>query len=409
MELSPDKPEALGFDAKRLARITEYLKRCTEEGKAAGFGALIARRGRIAYEAYLGKADIESAASIDPSTIYRIYSMSKPITCTAALSLWEEGAFGLLDPIEAYLPEFAKPRVLTSYLGGKAESEPAQSSVTLWNLFTHTAGIPYGTGESAIDQLYADERRSFEREHPNATTKDIVELIASLPLAFNPGTGWKYGFAHDILGRFIEVITGKPFGKFLTERIFEPLGMRDTGFWVPTQKIDRLASLYDVGPGGKLARAAHHEDRAASPPFESGGGGMVSTVGDYARFCQMLLSTASGARQSAGRLSDDEKILSPQTVRLMATSQLSPAAQAHFDMGNKIGYGYGLGVRVMINPSSGGRLGSLGEFGWDGAASTWMCVDPAEDLIAVLMLQLRPYASYGIADRFHRMMYAALG
>jgi len=398
MDFGHDTPANLGFDAKRLERITSYLSRCVDEGKAAGFGALIARRGKVAYEQYVGFKNLESKAPVDASTIFRIYSMSKPITCAAALSLWEEGAFGLMDPVKEYLPEFSNTQVLTSYDGSKLQTRPAALPLTIWNLFTHTAGIPYGTGGTVTDRYYADARKRLEAERPNGTTREVIEFIASLPLAFDPGTGWLYGFAHDIVGRLVEVLSGEKLSAFLQKRIFEPLGMKDTAFWAPKEKIDRLASIYDRGPGDRLVQSEKNEVRAAPPAFESGGSALLSTVGDYAKFCQMLLGPTRGA----------EKVLSPATIRLMATPQLSESAQADFAAGSKPGYGYGLGVRVMTNPARGGRLGSLGEFGWDGAASTWMCVDPSQELIAVLMLQLRPYASHGIADRFQRMLYAAL-
>jgi CubicO group peptidase (beta-lactamase class C family) len=399
VENAAPRPHEAGFDTGRLGRLTEYLSGLVGDGKIAGVSALVVRDSEVAFRECIGFSDLETRSPVRTDTIYRIYSMSKPITCAAALRLWERGLFGLDDPVDSYIPAFLSARVLVPSTTGESVTVPAVQRMTIRHLFTHTSGIIYPSPESEIGRVWDAAFQKFTRENPRATTRDVIDATASLPLAFEPGSHWAYGFSHDVLGRLIEILSGKALGACLHDEIFAPLQMVDTGFSAPAGSAARVASLYEAVPGGRTKLVSRSGDVTSPPSFESGGGGLLSTLGDYARFCQALL--VPGSLSTA--------ILSPRTIALMARDQLAASQRADFSWDTQRGYGYGLGVRVMVDLARGGRLGSVGEFGWDGKASTWMCVDPAERMVAVLMLQLIPPGSYSIAEKFQRMMYAAMG
>lgn len=401
-DAKPD-PQKAGFDAPRLGRITQYLSRLVGEGKIAGAAALVIHDSEVAYREYVGFMDVEAKTPIKADTIYRVFSMSKPITCAAALGLWERGLFGLDDPLDSYLPAFRSARVFVSAKNGRVVTTPARQRLTIRHLFTHTSGMIYPSPDTEIGRIWDAAFQKTRGDKPGATTGDVVEATASLPLAFEPGSRWAYGFSHDVLGGLVEVLSGKSLGSYLHDEIFAPLQMTDTGFFAAAENAGRIATLYEVNPAGGMKVVSRSEDVTSVPAFESGGAGLVSTLGDYTRFCLALLgSKALSGASSVGA------ILSPRTIAMMATDQLTPSQRPDFSWDTQRGYGFGLGVRVMIDPARGGRLGSVGEFGWDGKASTWMCVDPAQRLVAVLMLQLIPNGSYSIAERFQRMMYAAM-
>lgn len=403
IENAKQDPQKAGFDAPRLGRITRYLSRLVEEGKIAGAAALVMRDCEVAYRGYIGFMDAEAKTPITARTIYRIFSMSKPVTCAAAFSLWERGLFGLDDPLDSYIPAFRSAQVFVSSEKGKVVTTPVRQRLTIRHLFTHTSGMIYPSQDTEIGKIWDAALQKLTGVKPRATTGDFIDAAASLPLAFEPGSHWAYGVSHDVLGRLVEILSGKSLGAYLRDEIFAPLQMTDTGFFTTAENADRVATLYEVNPPGGLKVVSRSEDVTSAPVFESGGGGLVSTLGDYARFCLALL----GSQAPAGAASA-APILSPRTIAMMAHDQLTPSQRADYSWDTQRGYGYGLGVRVMIDPARGGRLGSVGEFGWDGKASTWMCVDPAERLVAVLMLQLIPNGSYFIAERFQRMMYAAM-
>ncbi|MGA2641972.1 MAG: serine hydrolase domain-containing protein [Spirochaetia bacterium] len=392
-------PQKAGFDAGRLGRLSQFLDKLVGEGKIAGAAAMVVRDSEVAFREYVGFADAHARNPLRADTLYRLFSMSKPITCAAALGLWERGLYGLDDPVDSYIPAFRSARVLVSSEKGEVITTPVQQRLTIRHLFTHTSGIVYPSADSEIGKIWEAELQKRMRENPRATTGEVIDGLASLPLAFEPGSHWAYGFSHDVLGRLVEVLSRKSLGSYFQEEIFAPLEMPDTGFFAPAGSADRVASLYEADPAGGMKRVSGSEDVMSPPTFESGGAGLVGTMGDYARFCLALLSGTEGA---AGA------ILSPRTIAMMATDQLTPSQRPDFSWDTQRGYGYGLGVRVMVDPARGGRLGSVGEFGWDGKASTWMCVDPAERLIAVLMLQLVPNGTYSISERFQRLMYSAM-
>lgn len=387
----------LGFSETSLSHITGVMQGFIDRGEAAGLNLLIARRGVPVYEACLGLADIEAGKPMTPETIFRIYSMSKPVTVVATLILYERGYFSLDDPVSRFLPAFGEQKVLAPDPAAQPGTIPAGRAVTLRHLLTMTSGIPYPGQGSEIERIYQQAFDQAEAGGKDVSLAETVDLIASLPLAFTPGTQWLYGLSHDVLGRVVEVVSGKALDRFLAEEIFAPLGMADTGFFVPKEKTMRLAAAYGPGENGPLTLkdSPKNSRYLKPPPCLSGGGGLVSTIGDYARFAGMLLY---GGEYGGVR------ILGRRTVRLMTADHLG-AGLAGWEIP---GYTYGLGVRVMKDPAAAGFGGSVGEFGWAGYASTWFCVDPAADLVAILMAQYIPDGTYPYAERFRNMLYAAL-
>ncbi|MBN1400485.1 MAG: serine hydrolase [Anaerolineae bacterium] len=394
-------PERVGLSSERLGRIAPIMQGYVDRGQVAGLSTLVARHGQIAHMECFGQADIARGRPVTPDTIYRIYSMSKPITAVAALTLYERGLYTLYDPISAYIPSFKDGQVLVSLSAdGQPQTVPVEREITIKDLFRHTSGLVSGNGERDIDKVYQRAAAPLRERAELPTTAEFMDGLARLPLAFQPGQEYFYGYSNDVLGRLIEVLTGMRFSEFLQRELFEPLGMTDTAFWVPEEKRERFAALYRMDQGLELEASPGARRYDRPPAFESGGGGLASTLGDYARFAQMLVN--------GGEL-DGVRILGRKTVQLMGTNHLEPQQQACFDARmNKRGYGYGLGVRVMHDLSKAATAGSLGEFGWDGAASTWFCVDPVEDLIAVHMIQMMPFAYYPIMLQFQALVYQAL-
>ncbi len=401
--------ENTGFSPERLGRISTLMQRYVDDGKLAGIIATVARRGQTVYLEKFGMMDIEANKPMQFDAIFRIASMTKPITSVAIMTLYEEGYFNLNTPVSEFIPGFKEPRV---YVGeGRDESyywTDADRPITFRHLFTHTAGLSYGWNEEdPVDRQYQKLQRESNLDPAKMTVKDLVEALTELPLAFQPGTRWRYSYAIDVLGYIIEIISGKPLDVFLKERLFEPLGMVDTDFYVPTAKADRLCALYghpdNVSTLQRIESSPIHSNIFQKPSFLSGGGGLVSTVHDYARFAQMLVN--------GGEL-DGERILSPTTVALYSINHMPEAALPYgFAEGEDLyhwGYGYSLGTRVLMDVSKTGLPGSVGEFGWDGAFSTYFWVDPKEALYGLLMLQHQPNAYYPIAPQFKQLTYQAL-
>jgi CubicO group peptidase (beta-lactamase class C family) len=400
--------ENAGFSPARLKRIDTLMQRYVDDGKLAGIIAAVARRGQTAYLEKFGMMDIEANKPMQFDAIFRIASMTKPVTSVATMMLYEEGHFHLNTPIAEFIPGFKDVKV---FVGEGANDSyywtDLDRPITFRHLFTHTAGLSYGWNENdPVDRQYQKAQREAGVDPRQATLKDMVEGLTTLPLAFQPGTKWRYSLAIDVLGYLVEVISGKPLDEFLKERLFEPLGMVDTDFYVPEAKVDRLCALYGHPNGAeKLQRidTSAHGQQFQKPAFLSGGGGLVSTVHDYARFAQML---ANG-----GEL-DGARILSPTTVALYSINHMPEAALPYgFAEGEDLyhwGYGYSLGTRVLMDVSKSGIAGSVGEFGWDGAFSTYVWIDPKEALYGVLMLQHSPNAYYPIAPQFKQLTYQAL-
>ncbi|MGE0665189.1 MAG: serine hydrolase domain-containing protein [Sphingomonadales bacterium] len=393
-------PESLGFSPERLKRVDALMQRYVDEKKMAGMTIAIARDGKVAYLRSAGMADIAAKRPMQGDTIARYYSMTKPITAVAALMLVEEGKLRLDDELTDYLPEFKDVKV---YAGKNADGtmklEAPAKPIRVRDLFTHTSGFTYADMGDQTPVGGAYEKADLMR--PDRTLEDFSKLVATLPLRVQPQTDYTYGVSTDILGRVIEVVSGQPFDVYLKERIFGPLGMTDTDFTVPPDKLDRFAEIYEMAPGGGIEPDKDDDPRIRfrqGAKFHSGGGGLVSTVGDYLRFCQMLLN--------GGEL-DGVRILSPKTIELMTAPQLDDDQLAFM---NKFmpGYNTGLGVAVLTDLGRSQLPGSIGEYNWAGAASTVFFIDPREKVIAILITQLFPGLRYPVREELKALTYQAL-
>jgi CubicO group peptidase (beta-lactamase class C family) len=374
---------------------------------------MIARRGEIVYEECLGQIDRESERPMRPDTIFRIFSMTKPIVCTALMTLYERGLFQLNQSVASFIPAFNNLKVYA----GEGESGPILDNlmqpVTMRHLLTHTSGITYHWLEyGRVEAMYREANLS-----ENVPLDEFVDRLLQMPLAFQPGTAWRYGYSHDVVARLVEVISGRPLDEYLQETIFEPLGMVDTGYWVAAENHDRFATMYGsvnvLEPNTTLTRwfgeammGASRYLAGATDCLESsrhnvfrGGHGLVSTAADYMRFAQMLLN--------GGEL-NGRRILSRKTLQYMTTNHLA-AKLLPYELGGvpSLGQGYGLGFRVMMDLGQSETIGSVGEFGWGGAASTTFWVDPTEELVGVMMSQYQPPVHLLTPD-FKVMAYQAI-
>jgi len=379
-------PESQGMSTARLERMHAGLQRFVDEGKHSGLVWLLARGGRVVDFGAYGRRDIEADQPMEKDTIVRIYSMSKILTTVAVMILYEEGRFELDDPIGNYLPELAHMKVL---VGGTAEKPllaDARTPITIEHLLTHTSGFTYD-GDSGVGKLNRDAK-IWE----SASLEEFVHRLAAVPLAHEPGERFTYGVSIDVLGALVEKLSGWSLPAFVEERICGPLEMRDTGFGVPEAKRARLAKVYELGPDHRLrAETKITGEVVVTPKLASGGGGMYSTAGDYARFMQMLLN--------GGQL-EGVHVLSRKTVELMMANHL-----AHPE---KPSDGFGLGGAVRLELASGRRLGSVGEFGWNGMATTYARMDPKEKMVLILLAQHLPYNEHGIFERFSTLAYQAI-
>ena len=386
-----NKPEDVGFSSERLKRVTDAFQSEVDKGAIPGAVVLIARNGKIAYLEAFGFQNRENKEPMKTDAIFRIASMSKPITSVAAMMLVEEGKIQLLDPVSHYLPEFKGVQVGIEKLNtttGNSEliGEPPRQEMTIQDLLRHTSGLTYGIfGKSLVKQSY-NEANLFDR---NQTLAEFVSKIAKLPLAYHPGTTWEYSHSTDVLGRIVEVVSGVTLDQFVADRIAKPLGLSDTGFYVPAEKLDRLAETQIDPTTGKRWPTFDVTNR---PNWLAGGSGMVSTASDYVRFAQMLLN--------GGEL-DQVRLLSPRTVSFMTSDHLwpgiafSPVTLNLFEpLGiaptPKVGQGFGLGFVVRMQEGRNPMPGSPGEYFWAGIWGTAFWVDPKEKLITVLMMQAAP-------------------
>ncbi|MFO1372834.1 MAG: serine hydrolase domain-containing protein, partial [Candidatus Competibacteraceae bacterium] len=368
---------------------------------------LVSRAGKIVHLSTYGQRDLESGAPVELDTIFRIYSMTKPITSVAAMMLYEEGAFELKDPVSRFIPAFENMRVYRSGSALKPVTVPATGPVRIWHLLTHTAGLTYGFHNAhPVDALY--RAAGFDWETPEgADLATCCDAWASFPLLFQPGAEWNYSVATNVLGRVVEIASGLTLDQFFAERIFKPLGMTDTGFWVPEGDVERLAALYTPQPD--TLRAVRYDVMGNTvlrrPACLRGDGGLVSTAADYHRFNQMLLR--------GGEL-DGVRLLSNRTLRYMTQNHLPGGvdlekfgrllfAETTFD-----GVGFGLGFSVVMDPVANKVLVSQGEFSWGGAASTAFWVDPAEEITALFLTQLLPSSAYPLRPQFRQLVYQAL-
>ncbi len=404
-------PAEVGLDADRLNRIGRRLARYVDEGLLPGWLVAVSRHGRLAYLATHGSRDTEAALPVELDTLWRIYSMTKPITSVAAMMLYEEGALELTDPVRRYIPSFGDMRVYSGGSDLRPVTTPATEPVRIWHLLTHTAGLTYGFHRvHPADALH--RAAGFEWGTPPGTDlARACDIWAGIPLLFQPGAEWNYSVATDVLGRVIEVVSGQPLDEFFDARILGPLGMTDTGFYAPPEQLPRLAALYTRGADGKAARIDSLGERArVKPDMLSGGGGLVSTAGDYHRFTQLLLHRADSP---AGEL-DGVRLLSPRTVSYMARNQL-PGGVDLETFGRPLfaeapfrGVGFGLGLAVVVDPVPGKVVCSAGELSWGGAASTSFWIDPAEELTALFFTQLLPSSSYPLRPLLRQLVYQSL-
>lgn len=393
------QPETQGFSSQRLARIGVMIDAYVAAEKLAGVISLVARRGHVLHFQTSGLAVRETSTPMREDTIVRIYSMTKPITSVAVLMLMEEGRLRLADPVAAYIPAFKDVKVLdTSVDSGVRYSAPVRPP-TIRDLLTHTAGLSYGFDEGVyIDQLYQQHVWKVWNETPDTVSLDwLVQTLGKLPLASQPGAKFRYSMATDVLGGIVQVVSGEPFDHFLRQRIFAPLGMVDTDFYVPAQKLPRFAATYGPGEQGglKLVDGVETSNYTRPPLSPSGGGGLVSTTGDYLRFAQLLLNR--------GEL-DGVRLLGPKTVALMTANHLPPGVHPFDDPAA----GFGLGVSVLTDLGQSNVLGSVGNYGWGGAANTNFWIDPQEELIGILMLQYMPSDTYPVVSDFRNLVYQAL-
>jgi len=406
------EPAEVGFDAARLDRLDRHFARYVDQGKLAGWLLTVARHGKLAHVSSHGQRDVEAGLPVEPDTLWRIYSMTKPITSVAVMMLYEEGAFQLTDPVAQYIPSFADVRVFAGGSDINYKTVPAIEPIRIWHLLSHTSGLTYGfIRNHPVDAIY--RANGFEWGSPRgADLAAICDIFASLPLLFQPGSEWSYSHATDVLGRLVEVVSGQRLDEFFASRIFAPLGMTDTAFWVRPQDASRLAALYNRSPKDGTLATLEAMGKAAlrEPAYLSGGGGLVSTAADYNRFSQMLLHRPSSP---AGEL-DGVRLLSPRTVAYMASNHLPGGADMEafgrplYTETSYDGIGFGLGFAVVIDPVRAKWLGSAGEFHWGGAASTAFWVDPAEGVTAMFFTQLMPSSAYPIRSQLRQLVYQAL-
>lgn len=403
------KPEQVGLSGDRLARITSHLQsRYITPQKIMGCSTLVARKGEIVYRTDLGKMDIERDKDLAADTIFRIYSMSKPITSVALMMLYEQGQFQLADPVFKFIPQW---RDLQVYAGGEYpdfQTSPVERHMTVRDLLSHQAGLTYGfegPEQSPLDTAY--QKLKVSGSGSEDTLQDMVDKMARLPLEYSPGTAWKYSMATDVCGYLVEVLSGMSLAEFFRQNIFEPLGMVDTGFTVPSDQVHRFAANYHRRRDKTLGLEDDPETSHYLQPqtFFSGGGGLVSTMADYYRFCHMLLN--------GGEL-DGCRLLGPRTIALMTRNHLTDArdltqmAQDGFSETTNDGVGFGLGFASVIDPVIAQAIGSTGEYYWGGAASTLFWIDPTEELVVIHMTQLMPSGTFNFRGQLKSIIYPAI-
>jgi CubicO group peptidase (beta-lactamase class C family) len=411
-------PESAGMSRAAFDRIEDHLKRrYIDAGRFPGTQLVVYRRGKLVHSAVQGFADLERKAAMKDNTIFRIYSMTKPITSIAFMMLVEEGRVTLDEPVHKYIPEWKNLGVFQAGIAPAFLTRPPSRPMLIVDLLRHTSGLTYGFQQrSNVDAAYR-EMKIGEVEKAG-TLQSMIEQLAKIPLEFSPGEAWNYSVSTDVIGYLIGMISGKPFEQFLKERIFEPLEMKDTDFFVPPGKANRFAACYSASPQGAMTFHASErkggltlqEDPATSsflspPSFISGGGGLCSTAADYLTFCRALLN---GGELSGNRL------VGPKTLALMTSNHL-PGGRTLPEMSRSLfseatyhGIGFGLGFSVTLDPVQTLIPGSAGEYAWGGAATTSFWIDPAEELVAIFMTQVLPSTAYPIRRELRTMIYAAI-
>ena len=414
---TPDTPESAGMSKAAFDRIENHLKtRYLDSGRFPGTQLLVYRRGRVVHSAVQGFADLERQVPVKDDTIFRIYSMTKPLTSVAFMMLLEEGRVALDEPVHKYIPEWKNLGVFVAGTGPFLTRPPTRP-MQIVDLLRHTSGLTYGFQQrSNVDAAYRDKK--IGEVEKAGTLQTMVEDLAKMPLEFSPGEAWNYSVATDVIGYLVGLISGKPFEQFLKERILNPLGMNDTDFFVPADKAHRFAACYSTDPqGGMTFHATERkssltlqDDPAKSsfltpPSFISGGGGLCSTAGDYLTFCRALLN-----RGELGGV----RLLGPKTLALMTSNHL-PGGRDLPEMSRSLfseaaynGIGFGLGFSVTMDAAKTLIPGSAGEYAWGGAATTSFWIDPAEELIAIFMTQVLPSSAYPLRRELRTMIYAAI-
>ena len=397
------EPESVGMDSRRLDCITPTMQEFVKDDQLPGIMTLVQRHGKVVHLGKFGMMDIAARKPMQEDALFRIYSMTKPIVSVAFMMLYEEGRFSLNDPVSNFLPAFKKTKVYAGSgpLGLKlVDPDP---EITLYHLMTHTAGLSYGWFfDSPVEDLYRQtSRKLFRRDNVLA---DVVDRIAELPLLFQPGTQWRYSVATDVIGRVIEVMSGIGLADFLEQRIFRPLGMSDTGFYVPPDKVNRLAPIYVSDNFHNLVvpepeKVVGVGDVTTSTTCPLGGTGLVSTLADYLAFCNCLINKG---QYDGGRL------LGRKTLEWMTSNHI-PQSMRPLKIGPEVrDHGFGLGFRVKTSLGEARALTSVGEYGWGGLANTYFWIDPAEDFIGLMMTQHIPVLPYPVTERFRNLAYQAI-
>lgn len=397
------KPETVGFSSERLQRLDRALQAYVDNKQIAGLATILARHGKVVHEKAYGYQDLASQTPMKMDTIVRIYSMTKPVTGVAMMMLFEEGKWKPNDPISRHIPEFSNLKVFAGLdANGKPILEAPKHAPTMAELMSHSAGFTYGYfGASPVDKLY-------QQDHPLAkqNLQQAIERLAELPLLYQPGEQWVYSVSVDIQGHIVEKLSGKTLGQFMKERIFDPLGMKDTGFHVPKEKLSRVATIYQGGANG-LSPTPQDPNISVEPSLPQGGGGLYSTAGDYLRFAQMLAN---------GGVLDGKRLLAPSSVELMRTNVLSDEVLASRKYGlpgfyrQSPGTGFGYDFLVVQDPLKIGSTIGQGSYLWYGIAGTWFWIDPTNDLIFISMIQRRGTVpgSPSTEELSHQLVYQAL-
>jgi len=401
MELAPKRA---GFAPERINRITDHLDRnYIAPGKIAGCQTLVARHGHVAYFKSQGLMDRERRKPMTDDTIFRLYSMTKPITSVALMTLFEQGHFQLNDPVSRFIPSWRDQKVWVSGEGGSMETVAPARPMTMRHVLSHTGGLTYGATNHPVDRAY---REAGVGRGTGETLSGFADKLAKVPLRYQPGERWMYSLSTDVCGYLVEAISGKTFDKYLQETIFDPLDMKDTSFMVAPRKADRFAANYErqADKSLKLIDDPERSNYLKQPTFFSGGGGLTGTTADYLRFCEML--------RRGGEL-DGVRILGPRTIELMHLNHLaggkdlSGMAIGAFSETAYEGVGFGLGFAMTLGQVEAGALGG-GDYYWGGAASTIFWVDPKEDMVVIFMTQLMPSATFNFRGQLRNIIYSAI-
>jgi CubicO group peptidase (beta-lactamase class C family) len=401
--------KAAGMDPVVLERIDEHLNRSyIEPGKIAGCLTVVARRGHVAHFSPLGLADRERKVPVSDETIWRIYSMTKPITGVALMTLYERGYFQLSDPVHRFIPSWKNQKVAVHGSDGKVDLVEPDRPVSIRDVMMHMAGLGYGPGNSDLDLGTPGESRRVRSPRSDASLEALCERLATEPLRFQPGTRWLYSFGTDVCARLVEVISKTSYDEYLRSNVFDPLGMTDTAFFVPDHRVERFAANYGRNSRRELVLVDDPIESSyrRQPTMLSGGGGLVSTASDYLHFCQML---ANG-----GEL-DGQRVLGRKTVEFMTINHLPGGGElSEFALDGSYGevgfngMGFGLTMSVGLGPARTQVIGSPGEFMWGGAASTTFFIDPSEDLIVIFMTQLMPSGTFNFRGQLKTLIYPAI-